>query len=748
MKVGIHKDYYNPDNSFIKKYERILHYNKIEYEWMDINKENFWEKVKSLDLFIFRWRHFDSDKILANTILPIIEKQLKVKVFPDQNTCWHFDDKIRQYYLLKSSGFPYVKSWIFWNEEEAVDWINKAEFPKIFKLKGGAGSTNVIKIKSKQNAIKLTRNLFRKGIMSGEMPASSSIDKNYLNCYIKRLKRTAKAVLNWIRSKKDDYFWQKDKNYIMFQEFLDGNKFDTRITVIGNRAFGFRRMTRKNDFRASGSGKIDHDHTKIDLECVKLAFKVSNKFNFQSMAYDFIYNTSGGTEICEISYTFQDRAVYECSGHWDIDLNWHEGHLWPQYCQLADLLKRPDLIQPDLEYFDKEKKLKIAVITQAPFPEGMATTNRVIYHAKGLIDNDVDTKVFISMPTERRKKVKNPDCEGNYKGIEYKYVRKKNVRSKFYIKRRIDDILGPIATAYEIIRNKYDGAVLISFYTFYPLFVLKFMFLFSKVKFIAERTEMPFHNKRNDGFYKIKNKFNELFAFKTIKGFVVISHALVPVYRKLLSENTPIRIIPIIIDVDDIYIENIKRTMNIVYMGPLTQYQDGILTIIDSFKNIEKDFPETKLICTGELERSKDKNEILRKIDEYGIRGKVIFKGFIPREEMVHLINTAGCLVLAKPSSIQADTCFPTKLGEYLATGNPVVVTKTGEIPRYLQNEVNAYVPEPDNVEDFTFKLRKSLSDREKAVEIGKKGQDSARVCFSYIEAGRTVKNMILDLKK
>ena len=45
------------------------------------------------------------------------------------------------------------------------------------------------------------------------------------------------------------------KDYVYFQKFLPNNKYDIRIVVIGDRAFGFIRYNRENDFRASGSGK-------------------------------------------------------------------------------------------------------------------------------------------------------------------------------------------------------------------------------------------------------------------------------------------------------------------------------------------------------------------------------------------------------------------------------------------------------------------------------------------------------------
>ena len=72
------------------------------------------------------------------------------------------------------------------------------------------------------------------------------------------------------------------KTTVLFQEFLPCNDFDTRITVIGNRAFGFRRFNRANDFRASGSGKIDYDPKNIAPEMVQLAFDVTRRLNVQS----------------------------------------------------------------------------------------------------------------------------------------------------------------------------------------------------------------------------------------------------------------------------------------------------------------------------------------------------------------------------------------------------------------------------------------------------------------------------------
>jgi glutathione synthase/RimK-type ligase-like ATP-grasp enzyme len=132
----------------------------------------------------------------------------------------------------------------------------------------------------------------------------------------------------------------REKGYIYFQNFIPNNEYDTRITIIGNRAFGFRRMVRKNDFRASGSGNINYEVSKIDTKCVEIAFDVAGKLQSQSMAFDFIKDENSNILILEVSYCYLASAIYACSGHWDKQLNWHEGPMWPQDAILTDILEK------------------------------------------------------------------------------------------------------------------------------------------------------------------------------------------------------------------------------------------------------------------------------------------------------------------------------------------------------------------------------------------------------------------------
>jgi len=140
-------------------------------------------------------------------------------------------------------------------------------------------------------------------------------------------------------ARRERNFIPAQRGYIYFQDFLPDNDFDTRITIIGNRAFGFTRNTRPDDFRASGSGDIDYDLKRIDMRCVEIAFDVAEKLETQSLAFDFIFDQNKNPGIVEISYCYQSKAVYNCPGYWDRQMNRQVGHVWPEDAILIDLLE-------------------------------------------------------------------------------------------------------------------------------------------------------------------------------------------------------------------------------------------------------------------------------------------------------------------------------------------------------------------------------------------------------------------------
>jgi glutathione synthase/RimK-type ligase-like ATP-grasp enzyme len=344
MLVGIYdlKDYNGRELPFLADYERVLDGNGMPHVRLDVHRPGFWEQVRRLDLFVMRWINYDSHHLLARDLLPVIEGQLGIRCYPNQATCWHYDDKVRQYLVMRAQGFPMTECNVFWDQAEALAWMETAELPTVFKLRNGAGSHNVVLVKSRGQGRRLIRRMFGRGISQGRFYDWGNIRFQHFSL-LRELRHLAGNA--WRRSQGIDPSpqWKRQKNYVLFQKYLPGNAFDTRVTVIGGRAFAFRRMNRPGDFRASGSGRIDYDVDAIDPRCVRIAQEVSERMRFQSMAYDFLVNPAGEPEFCEISYDYVSGAVERCPGYWDRAMNWHEGHCRPELLHLMDALEMSGL---------------------------------------------------------------------------------------------------------------------------------------------------------------------------------------------------------------------------------------------------------------------------------------------------------------------------------------------------------------------------------------------------------------------
>lgn len=338
MIIGIQPDHMNQE-SYSDRWGQSLRNRGVEVRSLNLLAHDALEQASACDGIMWRWIHSPQDKQQAQHILYLIEHHMGIPVFPDSKTSWHYDSKLSQYYLLNTLQVPMPETWIFWNLDDAAKWAETAHYPIVFKLSCGASSSNVLKVDSQTKALKLIKRMFGAGMFPSTMTHYAS-DQEWLRRikgWFSRIHPSLRFLTIGDYPPLPSFWWRPEKDYAYFQELLPDNSFDTRVTIIGNRAFGFRRLNRPKDFRASGSGRILYEPSVVDPECVKLAFEVSRRGQFQSMAYDFLYKDRKPT-ICEISYTFVDWAVHNCPGHWDPSLQWIDGQMWPEDAQVEDFL--------------------------------------------------------------------------------------------------------------------------------------------------------------------------------------------------------------------------------------------------------------------------------------------------------------------------------------------------------------------------------------------------------------------------
>jgi glutathione synthase/RimK-type ligase-like ATP-grasp enzyme len=371
IRIAIHES----PVTFSDRWIEICRLREMNFACVSGYRTDIISTLRDYDLFLWHYHNWEPLSMMVGPQVMAAAQSMGLKVWPDHNTSRFYNDKIYQRYLLDAVGAPSIQTYVFYDLESALEWIETATFPKILKLRCGRRSRNVKLITDKKEAARVCKVSFREGFYRRKMDESFCYPDYHFGEVIHRRSHSAdsrrvnasaycsdftKRFLRSIRhpSRLWENLSQRERGYVYFQDFLPGNTFDTRIIVIGNRAFGCVRDNRDDDFRASGSGRVDVNVDRVDLDLVKLSFETAKKMQVQSMAVDYIYDADKMPRIAEINYNFSTGLVERCQGHWDADLNWHEGHSRAEDAILDDLIASATSIKGAGE---KHQALQLAI---------------------------------------------------------------------------------------------------------------------------------------------------------------------------------------------------------------------------------------------------------------------------------------------------------------------------------------------------------------------------------------------------
>lgn len=335
MKIAIH----HYPGSFSDRWISYCKKNNIAFKLVNAYDNDIIDQLSDCDVFMWNHLHYKyKDVLLAKQLLYSVEISGK-KIFPDFNTTWHYDNKLGQKYLFESINAPFVPTYIFYSKQEALEWANQTIYPKVFKFSRGAGSENVRLVKKKKNANKLIKKAFGNGF--SQYNGWNVFRERYriFQQNNKSLFWLFKGIIYFFLKSEFSKMHSREKGYIYFQDFIPNNSFDIRVIIIGSRAFAIKRMTRKKDFRASGSGRIIYEYDEIDERCIKISFQVNKTLKSQCIAYDFVFDQENNPLIVEISYGFSVKGYDQCPGYWDSNIKWCEGSFNPQEWMIENLIR-------------------------------------------------------------------------------------------------------------------------------------------------------------------------------------------------------------------------------------------------------------------------------------------------------------------------------------------------------------------------------------------------------------------------
>ncbi len=384
----------------------------------------------------------------------------------------------------------------------------------------------------------------------------------------------------------------------------------------------------------------------------------------------------------------------------------------------------------------------LVFVSHGSYPDQHAAAIRQTTLAQGMVENGHTVYFFLLSPQDWKAN------EINYKGVLFRTLDSHHESNKILKKFNFYNALSKLQQRIKELNSKstVDGILVFSINS--P--IIKRVLAIGrkeKIKVFHERTELPYVFGAKKSLLKyIQYKYYMNFLIPRFDGVFVISDKLKSLFQ---TYNKNIKKITTVVDTSFFH-TNSKPDFDFPYVGycgTMSGNKDGVPILIQAFSMLSADYPDHKLVLVGNNSQNKIA-DTLRLIEKFNLQEKVVFTGFVEREEMPQLLGNAKILVVSKPDNEQNTGNFPIKIGEYLATGVPVVVTGVGEIPKYLSDGKSSFLAKPDSVDSFYLKMKEALSDYERAKIIGLAGRELAKEAFDYRKQANEMSNFILNINK
>ncbi len=378
--------------------------------------------------------------------------------------------------------------------------------------------------------------------------------------------------------------------------------------------------------------------------------------------------------------------------------------------------------------------MRIAWFSNIDFQEGNGANSRLKALANGLKENGNQVfLLFLSSTIFNSNKI-NKKSKGFFDGIYFNYLSGSVLRSSYLIIRFLSYTKAIISSSILLIkkRNHFDVILIYSprLLFFGHIYLLAKLL---KIPLILEKTELDEKTKTVTILQKVISYFDRLdpYIFKYVcTHLIVISDKLASHYSRFLPKSK-ITKVPIVVDLkrfETIDLNNSSPSFTVGYLGSFGS-KDGVNGIIKGFKDASLIIPNLKLKLIGFNPTKKETNLELRKNQ---LNGQVEKSGQITYEQVPQWLKKCDLLVMNRTNHDYSHFGFPTKLGEYLATGIPTICTRVGDIETYLNHNENSFLIEPDNTKQLTEAIINRYENYESFNSIGQKGRQVALSDFDY----------------
>ncbi len=382
------------------------------------------------------------------------------------------------------------------------------------------------------------------------------------------------------------------------------------------------------------------------------------------------------------------------------------------------------------------KTKKVFILGVNGFPFGSARIEKLKLIGKSLTKNKAEV-VFIGHSWGYFKKGDIP-CSGNFEGTNYIYTCGITSRPERFLQRRWVNLKGRIGEIGYLVNNRCDVAIVsVQSGMFIPLLYYRIL---SKV--LNFKLYYPHHEDESATLDK-SNLYNRInlflfkkFAWKILDGvFPITSYLAGNIHKQ--NPDLPFLVIPSMVDFD--YFDNIRKVTGtsderyFMYCGSIV-YFEIIDFIITAFEGVDNSEYNLHLVSFGNLEKE---NKLKKRIEASPKKRQIFTFGYLDYNLLVEKYIHASALLIPLRDTIQDIARFPHKIGEYTASGNPLITVKVGDVEKYFNHKQNALLADKYATEEFTELMNYVITNPVEAKQIGKNGYETGMRVFNYKAYGK-----------
>lgn len=274
------------------------------FEVIDIFSNDWLKQIqsKSFDLILlkppgktsFKKKIYDERVFLLKNILDLPVYPSAIEVFLYENKRFLRD-------WLTANKLPHPETNIFFNQKEAIEFIDAMNFSRIVgKTNIGASGSGVVILKSKKEMLNYINLAFTEGVKNTSGP------KIFKGSITKKLKKLTKKgfVSNRLKEYKISAA-ETQKDFVILQKYIP-HEYEWRCVIIGDSYFAHKKLLVGD----KSSGTLKKGYDKVPVTLLNFLKKVSDEHNLKSVAID-LFDQDGTYLINEIQCFFGQSDPYQ-----------------------------------------------------------------------------------------------------------------------------------------------------------------------------------------------------------------------------------------------------------------------------------------------------------------------------------------------------------------------------------------------------------------------------------------------------